>query len=76
MAKVTSKVKIHKWKVKQLTDAQIKALEMTAEALHTLLCPIPATLRIPLRIMPIILKVKIEVPQLITLSMKKRFTEW
>lgn len=28
-------IKIHNWKVKQLTDAQIKALEATAEALHT-----------------------------------------
>lgn len=33
--KVSSQVKIFNWKVKQLTDAQIKALEMTAEALHT-----------------------------------------
>lgn len=33
--KVSSQVKIYKGKVKQLTDAQIKALEMTAEALHT-----------------------------------------
>ena len=33
--KVSSQVKIFNWRVKQLTDAQIKALEMTAEALHT-----------------------------------------
>ena len=33
--KVSSQVKIFNWKVKQLTDAQIKALEMTGEALHT-----------------------------------------
>lgn len=33
--KVSSQVKIYNWKVKQLTDAQIRALEMTGEALHT-----------------------------------------
>ena len=33
--KVTSTVKIHQWKVKQLTQAQITALEKTAEALHS-----------------------------------------
>jgi hypothetical protein len=33
--KVRSQIKIYNRKVKQLTDAQIKALEMTAEALHT-----------------------------------------
>ena len=35
MSKVKSTVKIHQWKVKQLTQAQVQALEMTAEALHT-----------------------------------------
>lgn len=35
MKKVTSTVKIYKSKVKLLTDAQIRALEMTGEALHT-----------------------------------------
>jgi hypothetical protein len=33
--KVSSQIKIFNWKVKQLTDAQITALEKTAEALHT-----------------------------------------
>lgn len=33
--KVSSRIKIFDWKVKQLTDAQIKALSMTAEHLHT-----------------------------------------
>ena len=33
--KVSSRVKIFNHKIKQLTDAQVKALEMTAEALHT-----------------------------------------
>lgn len=33
--KVSSRVKIYNHKIKQLTDAQIKALEMTGEALHT-----------------------------------------
>ena len=33
--KVSSRVKIYNRKIKQLTDAQIKALEMTGEALHT-----------------------------------------
>jgi hypothetical protein len=33
--KVSSQIKIFDWRVKQLTSAQIKALEMTAEALHT-----------------------------------------
>ncbi len=33
--KVSSQIKIFNWKVKQLADAQIKALETTAEALHT-----------------------------------------
>lgn len=35
MKKVTSTVKIYKSKVKLLTDAQIRALEMTAEHLKT-----------------------------------------
>lgn len=35
MGKVKSTVKINTRRVKQLTDAQIKALEMTGEALHT-----------------------------------------
>ena len=34
MKKVTSTVKIYKSKIKLLTDAQIKALEKTGEALH------------------------------------------
>jgi hypothetical protein len=33
--KVSSRIKINNFKIKQLADAQIKALEMTAEALHT-----------------------------------------
>ena len=33
--KVSSQIKIYDWKVKQLTDAQITALEKTAESLHT-----------------------------------------
>lgn len=33
--KVSSLIKIYDDKIKQITDAQIKALEMTAEALHT-----------------------------------------
>ena len=35
MGKVKSTVKINTRKIKQLTDAQVKALEQTAEALHT-----------------------------------------
>lgn len=35
MKKVTSTVKIYSSKIKKLTDAQIRALEMTGEALHT-----------------------------------------
>ena len=35
MIKVTSKVKLNMPKIKQLTQAQITALEQTAEALHT-----------------------------------------
>lgn len=35
MKKVTSTVKIYNSKIKKLTDAQIRALEMTGEALHT-----------------------------------------
>lgn len=35
MAKVKSTVIIYPHKIKQLTDAQVKALEQTAEALHT-----------------------------------------
>lgn len=33
--KVTSTVKLYPHAIKKLTDAQVKALEMTAEALHT-----------------------------------------
>lgn len=35
MVKVKSTVTIYPHKIKQLTDAQVKALEQTAEALHT-----------------------------------------
>ena len=35
MGKVKSTVTINTRRIKQLTDAQIKAMEMTAEALHT-----------------------------------------
>ncbi len=35
MGKVSSKVTIYQHKIKQLTNAQIRALEQTAEALHT-----------------------------------------
>lgn len=35
MGKVSSKVTIYQHKIKQLTNAQILALEQTAEALHT-----------------------------------------
>lgn len=35
MGKVTSTVQINRLRIKQLADAQIKALETTAEALHT-----------------------------------------
>lgn len=35
MKKVTSTVQIYKGKIKMLTEAQIKALEKTGEALHT-----------------------------------------
>lgn len=35
MIKVNSKVKLNFPKIKQLTQAQVKALEQTAEALHT-----------------------------------------
>ena len=35
MGKVTSTVQINRLRIKQLADAQIKALEATAEALHT-----------------------------------------
>lgn len=35
MARVTSTITINQQRIKQLTRAQIQALEMTAEALHT-----------------------------------------
>ena len=35
MIKVSSKVKLNMPKIKELTQAQATALEMTAEALHT-----------------------------------------
>ena len=35
MARVTSTITINQQRIRQLTQAQVKALEMTAEALHT-----------------------------------------
>lgn len=35
MARVTSTITINQQRIRQLTEAQVQALEMTAEALHT-----------------------------------------
>ena len=35
MARVTSTIRINQQRIRQLTRAQVQALEMTAEALHT-----------------------------------------